>query len=454
MTQKLIKPIPSAQKVENESLFSGIWIRWSALTAAERLVCGFIVLIPVLWVIGIIQYLLEATTLGIVVYEWRHHRKLRLKRPSLVVIALFASFAYGYVDAFLLYFDAYPSIDLPPGIIVKFTDLIKLPLALSLPFTVWYIQSNDIRIRLEVVAWACSVSVVQMLLFWVVILFVFPTALDPPPLTLYGRLTGKPVYVKGGTDIGKGNYLLYFDEEESRFQFFFTHYHACAAYIGFVGLLALDIKNRFWSLLLLGACIFLLVVSATRAVWVAFPVVVFVRFLLTTSKVAGAWFLFALLAIASFVTLSLSPVTDLVLNTYTDTATAVDNVRPASTDIRSEIYKQTLEEIPDKLLFGHKSEGRSVTGGDGNRLGSHSLILGDLYKGGLLASGIFVTYWASLIFWFYNTRAGRPMCWIPLILLLSLISSVALFEWTVPLCILACMMLRRPGVKSLSGNAA
>lgn len=453
MTQKLIKPITSVQKVENKSLFFGIWIRWGALTAAERLVCAFIILIPVLWVIGIIQYLLEVTTIGILVYEWRHHRRLRLKRPSLVVIALFASFLYGYVDTFLLYFDAYPSIDLPPGVVVKFTDLIKLPLALSLPFIVWYIQSNDVRIRLEAVAWACSVSIVQMLVFWVVIQFIFPTALDPPPLTLYARLTGKAEYLKGSGS-GKGNYLLYYDEETSRHQFFFTHYHACAAYVGFVGLLALDIKNRFWSLLLLGACIFLLVVSATRAVWVAFPVVVFIRFLLITGKVAGAWFLFALLGIASFVTLSLSPVTDLVLNTFTDTSTSVNNVRPESSKVRSEIYKQTLEEIPDKLLFGHKSEGRSVTGNNGNRLGSHSKILGELYQGGLLASGIFVTYWASLIFWFYNTRAGRPMCWIPLILLLSLISSVALFEWTVPLCILACMMLRRPGVKSLSGNAA
>lgn len=452
MAQKLIKPIPSVQKAENESLFSGIWIRWSALTAAERLVCAFVVLIPVLWVIGITQYLLEVTALGIVVYEWRRHRKLRLKRPSLVVIALFAYIAYGFIDIFLLYFDAYPSIELPPDVVIKPTDVVKLFLELLLPFTIWYIQSNDVRIRLEVVAWACTVSVVQMLLFWAVIIFIFPTALDPPPLTLYGRLTGKnPVYLDGS---GKGNYLMYFDEEDSRFNFFFTHYHACAAYVGFIGLLAMDIKNRFWSLSLLGACIFLLVVSATRAVWVAFPVVVLIRFLLTTGRVAGAWLLFALLGIASFVTLSLSPVTDLVLNTYTDTTTAVNNVRQESSNTRSEIYKQTLEEIPDKLLFGHKVEGRSVEGEEGNRLGSHSLILGNLYKRGLFGSGIFLTYWVSLNLWLYNTRVGRPMCWIPLMLLFSLISTVALFEWTVPLCILACMMLRRPRAKSLSGNAA
>lgn len=450
MNSKLLKPVPLIQK--NESLFSGIWIRWSALTSAERLVCTFIVLIPVLWVIGITQYLLEAAALGIVVYEWRHYRKVRLKRPSLVVIALFAYWAYSFVDTFLLFFDAYPSVDLPPDSAIQLTSFIKAPLDLSLPFIFWYIQSNDIRIRLEVVAWAGSVSVVQMILFWVVIVLIFPTALDPPPLTLYGRLTGKnPVYLDGS---GKGNYLMYFDEEDSRFQFFFTHYHACAAYIAFIGLLAMDIKNRFWSMLLLGACVFLLVVSATRAVWVAFPVVVLIRFLLTTGRVAGAWFLFVMFGVVSFVTLSLSPVTDLVLNTFTDTTTAVNEVRPESSNTRSEIYKQTLEEIPDKLLFGHKVEGRSVAGDAGNRLGSHSLILGNLYVGGLFGSAIFLTYWVSLILWFYNTRVGRPMCWIPLMLLFSLISTVALFEWTVPLCILTCVMLRRPRTRSLSGNAA
>lgn len=434
MNSKLIKPVPSVRKAADENLFSGIWIRWGALTSAERVVCANIVLLPVWWAVGIIGDMPIFILAGITLYEWRRYGRLRLKRPNLAVIALFAYYAYGFVDTFLLFFDAYPSIDIPPGIDIGPKSLIMAPLSFSLPYLAWYVQSNNVRVRLEVVLWACSISIIQMLLFWLAVQF-FPGSYDNPPRSLYGLMTGKGEF----TGSGNANYLHFY--EEGRFQFFFNHYGPCATFLGFVGLMALDIKKRIWTVLLIVGCVFLMTLTGTRTIWVAFPIVLFVRFLLTTAKVGGAWFLFALLAIASFVTLSLTPVSDLVFDSYTNTATAVDNVRSRSTDVRSEIYKQTLERIPDKPLFGHKLEGPSVTG-EGNAIGSHSFILGSLlYQGGLVGTGLFTTFWASLVIWLYRTRRDRPVSSLLILLLISFNSATLQFTHISRMSILISMML-------------
>jgi len=455
MTQNLYKPRSSALKAEDENLFSGVWLRWSALNNAERLVCANIVLLPVWWAMGLLSYLPELTMLGIAIYEWRRYGRLRLKYPSLVVIALFAYYAYGYIGTLLFTLDAYPFVELPPDAVIEPLDFVKSAFSFAFPCLVWYVQSTNVRVRLEVVAWACSVSVVQMLLFWLVVQFLFTGAYNHPPRSLYGILTGKNIgYVPGS---GKGNYLIFY--EEGRFQFFFNHYQSCAAFLGFVGLLALDIKNRFWSLLLLVGCFFLMILVASRSVWLAFPVAVFIRFLFTTGKVGGSWLLFALIAIVSFVTLSLSPVTDLIVNTYTGTKTAVGDYRQGSTQARAEVYQETLARIPDKLLFGHKVEGPATSndnaGGEGPAVGSHSFILGGLlYKGGLVAAGFFVTFWASLIMWLYNTRVGRPMSWLPVMLLFSLLLAVTELQFTITMGIVVCMILRRPAIKYFRRSAS
>lgn len=456
MAASLVKSTSSNQKAEDESLFWGIWLRWSALNAAERLVCANIILMPVWWFVGLSDYMPLLMLIGISLHEWRRHGRLRLKNPSLVVITLFAFYGYYFIDQFLLFFNAHPSVELASNGVKSITlnNLVKSTFDFSLPCLIWYIQSNNVRVRQEVVAWACSVSAVQMLMFWIAVQFVFPGAFYPPPRSLYGILTGKSQnYVDG---LGANNYLMLYDE--GRFSFFFGNKQPCAAFLGFVGLIALDIKNRFWSLLLLAASIFLLTLPATRSLWVALPIVVFFRFLLSTSKFGGTWFLLALIAALSFTTLSVPPVTNLIFNALTDTATAVEEYRPGSTAGRSQVYKETLEDIPNKILFGHKVEGEGVSTihgtGMGPKIGSHSFILGELlYKGGLVGFGMFATFWVVLFLWFYQTRFGRPECWFPVMLLYTFMCAVTWIHFTMSMGILVCMMLRKPAMKSLKRNA-
>lgn len=452
MTLKLSNlAVSSGRKAKDESLFSGLWLRWSALNPAERFVCANILLMPAWWLAGLLDYMPELLLAGVVLYEWRRYGGLRLlKRPSLIVIAWFAFNAYYFIDAFLIFFDANPAIaaaDVPRDFITV-NYLIKLLFDFSVPCLAWYIQSNNVRVRLEVVAWAVSASIVQMLVTWLVIQF-FPGAFDNPPRSLYGMLTGKSKdYVDG---LGTNNYLLLYDQTK-RYRFFFGNNQPCAAFLGFAGLLVLDIKNRFWSLLLIVGCAFLLSLSATRSVWLALPAALIIGFLLKSSKVKGAWLVFALLAIVSFSILSVPPVSNFVFNTATGTATAIGDVRGGSTAGRLNVYKQTLQEIPNKPFFGHKVEGEKVTTTVGNdpfgpEVGSHSFILGILlYQGGLVGFGLFVTFWASLIFWFYNTRDSRPATWFSQMLFFSLQLNVTGLQLTMTISILILMMLRKPAL--------
>jgi len=436
-----------------EKLFTGIFLRWNVLTVTEKVVCANIVLLPVWWFVGITNYFLISLSLGIVLYEWLRYGRLSLKSPSRAVIALFVFYAYEYVDTWLIFLDAYPSIDVPSDLVINPNNLIKSAFQFSIPFLVWYIQSNNARVRLEVVAWACSISLIQMLLGWLIFQFAFPGWIDNPPRTLYAMLTGKSSFTSEEVE-GWGNYLAFYDED--RVRFFFGHYQAAAAFLGFVGLIAVELKNRVWSCLMLATCIFLIILIGSRSVWLALPAALSIRFFLTLVKLRLTALVFAFLAIVSFATLSLTPVTDTIFTTYTDTASAVGNARAGSTEARSKVYKATLEKIPDKPIFGHKVEGPPAREGptvfvvNPPRIGSHSFILGDLlYKRGLLGLGIFGAFWAYLLVWFYETGRERPMCWFPILALFSLQSAVTIIQFSMITGTLLCMLIRQPSQTKL-----
>lgn len=435
-----------SQKAEAESLFSGIWVRWRTLNLAERFVCGIIVLLPLWWVLGIIPYLLYLIATSVAAYEWRQYKKLRLQRPSLVVIALFAYFAYECLGSVLLYFDAHPLASLPPDAARKPLDLVEAVLSVfAFPYLVWYIQSNNVRVRLEVVAWACSVSIIQSLGLWLVVHFVYSEAFYTPQRTLWAVLTGKSqTYYRG---IGNTNYLvMYWPDDKaiagfSRFYSFFHGPESFGLFVGVVGTLALDLKNRLWSVLLVSASAFLVGLSGTRAVWIAFPTVVFIRLWFTTGKFGGSWLPFALTATMSFVTLSLTPVTEAILSTSSKTIKFISDFRANSTEQRSGIYEGSIRGVldnPVNFLFGYQ-----VIGEGG--VGSHSFLLGSLlYQGGLISTGCFMTFWAALMMWIYRTRAGRPACSFTILLLLTLTFATMLFAHIAPMAILLSMMLGRP----------
>lgn len=433
-------PHPSPEK-----LFTGIFLHWNALTLAEKVVCANIVLLPVWWWVGLTTYMLLFLSLGIVVYEYRRYGTVRLQRPSLAVIALFAFYAYEYIDTVMLSLDVYSSIDIPSDLELNPNNLIKSAFQFSIPFLVWYVQSNNAKVRLEVVAWACSVSVIQMLLGWLIFQLAFPGWVDHPPRTLYAILTGKGSF--NPEDVGGwGNYLAFY--EEDRVRFFFGHYQAAAGFCGFVGLIAVDLKNRIWSCLLLATCIFLLTLIGSRSVWLALPPALFLRFFLTLVKLRLTALVFAFLAIFSFASLSLPPATNLIFNASSNTASSVANARAGSTEGRSKVYQATLKKIPDKPIFGHKVEGPPARGGPSvfvvnpPRIGSHSFILGDLlYKKGLLGIGIFATFWVSLLIWFYETPIGRPKCCFPVLVLFSLQSAVTILQFSMITGTLLCILL-------------
>ncbi len=411
---------------DNNSLFSGIWIQWSALTIPERVVCANIVLLPAWWVAGLYRYMPTFILLGIALYEQSHYGGLRLKRPSFSVVAFLAFCTYQCVGA--LFFGVATDD-------VSLTGLLRLfqfwfPVALLL----WYIQSNDIRIRPEVAAWACSVSVVQMIGFWLVGHFIFGERPYVSPRTLFSIISGNAEgdYVAGK---GLGNYLIPYRPQDriisglARWSFFFVIPELSALVAGFIALLALDIRNRVWSLLLLVGSLFLLLVSGTRSTWIMLPAVVGIRFFFKIGQTRGFYIPLALIAMVSFVTLSLPPVTDSISSFFEETTESVGEARADSTEVRSEIYKRTIERIPDNLILGHWVSGETVVPGfDIARVGSHSFILGSLlYRLGLIGTLLFIVFWISLFVWFYQTREGRPSVGYCLLIFYTLLCVVMEF---------------------------
>lgn len=431
----------SSVRTDTDNLLWGFWIRWQALTVAERFVCANIVLIPVWWIVGLYRLMPLLLLLSVALYEWWQYRELRMKSPSLPVVALLTFGAYQLVRVLLFYYEPQREIKISDVVIFSFCPA----------FWLWYIQSNNIRIRMKVVAWACTVSVVQMIGFWLFLQFVLPEDFwsDRVP-NLFTLLTGK-------TSDNKGDYLLPYIPrtivgELNRFSFFFLYPEFFAVVAGFMGLVALDIKNRLWSGLLFLACVFLIFLSATRMVWVAFPLVLGLRYLFSTfGKRWGPPVIFALTAAVSFTMLSLPPATDLLLDKLTNGVQSVNEIRAGSSEIRFQIYRQTWEDIQDNPLWGYATRGATVQLYGSSSVGSHSVILGNLlYLNGLVGTVIFIVFWISLFIWFYETRKERPLTCLCLLTFYTLVSPTLALIYEMPissLLVLLCAAIRHPKQK-------
>lgn len=445
--------LKSTVGTKDTRLFSGIWICWSALTTTERFVCANIVLLPLWWVVGLYYYMPLLLLFGVAVYEWQQYGKLRLKSPSLPVVALLAFGMYQLVKLWLASSappqDLFDIVDVPQALV----EVVILSFCPA--FWLWCIQSNNVRIRLEVVAWACTVSVVQMIGFWLLLQFVLPeTVFFPPSMqNLFALLTNKGA--GGFNDLTKTYYLWPYQPYGnllglSRFSLFFTYPEIFAVVAGVMGIVALDIKNRFWSRLLFFACVFLILLSGTRIVWIVLPVVVGLRYLFTNlDKLWGPAMIFALIAIASFTTLSLPPATNLLLNNFTRSTQSINEVREDSSELRMEIYSQTWEGIQNNPLWGHHTKGPPINPYiPFGRVGTHSFILGNLlYRNGLIGTGFFVVFWISLLAWLYKTRVGRPYACFCVLLFYTLISATLEFVYEMPLLsmlVLLGVAIRRP----------
>ncbi|MEA5594129.1 hypothetical protein [Rivularia sp. UHCC 0363] len=431
------------QKTSDRDIFSGIWIRWGELTRSEKVVCAYITLIPLWWMWGWRLYFVFLVA-GIIIHELRENREIRLQRPSTAVIGIIC---YGLYSLIVRYF--YGEAE---GLRLNFNVVISpLNNIVCFGLLLWYVQDRKIRIRQQVVFWSFSIAIAMMFLMWGVIYFGLHQASYVPPRSIYGLLTGKSSGYEPGD--GNSNFLMpYLPTDESigglvRYVYFFPGPEALALVMGFVSLLSLDIKNRLWSLLLLFGSAFLLLTSGTRSVWVSLPIVIGLRYLLTTGKVFGPAFICGLLAIVSFSSLSVPIISNTVIDKVTNTAQATANARADSTEVRGEIYRLTAKGIENadnsQLIFGHVVPGIGVLPGyEPAKVGTHSFILGTLlYRGGLLATGFFLTFWISLLWWLYKTRQNRPSSLL-IFLLFSFTFATMELEMPVLAIALVCVMLR------------
>ncbi|MBE9215127.1 O-antigen ligase family protein [Plectonema cf. radiosum LEGE 06105] len=434
-----------------DGLFSGIWICWGELTQSEKIVCAYITLIPLWWMWGWRLYFVFLVA-GIIIYELREKREIRLQRPSAAVIGIIG---YGLYVLIVGYFYREAQ-----GTRLNFNAVISpLNNIVCFGLLLWYVQDRKIRIRQQVVFWSFSIAIAMMLLMWGVIYFGLHQAHYIPPRSIYGLLTGKSGEYEPGD--GNSNFLMpYFPTDESigglvRYVYFFPGPEALALVMGFVSLLSLDIKNRLWSFFLLFGSAFLLLTSGTRAVWVSLPIVLGLRYLFTTGKVFGPAFICGLLAIVSFSSLSVPIISNGVIDKITNTAEATANARADSTEVRGEIYRLTMEGIENaensQLIFGHVVNGEGVLPGyEPAKVGTHSFILGTLlYRGGLLGTGFFLTFWFSLLWWLYQTRYDRPSCLFVFVLFSLTFATMELEMPVLPISLL-CVMLRSYPVKNSS----
>lgn len=423
----------SLGKVEDDnSLFSGVWICWGALTRVEQLICLYIILTPLWWVVGW-PYTILLIVASIAAHEIWQNGLLSLPHPSLVVISAIAFNIYKSVSAIV------------HSEVVPLSSYLSLIVGICFGLLLWYIESKDVYIRTEVIAWAFSILVLEMLLFWIVFHFVFQEPHYTPPRALFAQLTGKSEKFIAGA--GNSNYLMpYWPEDKIlgglvRFSFFLPVPEDLALLTGFTCLLALDIKKRFWSTLLFLASLFLLLLSGTRSNWLILPLVLVLRYLFVIRKVWGPWLVYTLIAVVSFVSFSLPPVTDFIFNTYANTKEATSNLRQDSTEARAEIYERTLNAIvsePENLLLGRGVPGETVVPGyEPAKVGTHSFILGALlYCTGLLGTSIYVIFWTSLSLRLYRTRSTRPACSLLMFLYISLAFLVMEVSMTTNLIIL------------------
>lgn len=436
-----------AMPAKTDNLFSGVWIRWQALTIGERFVCANILLIPIWWVAGLYRYMSSILLLVVAIYEWHRHGEIRLKRPTVPAMALIAFGVFQVATIFFAYSVPGRS-KLSNPLILTFVPALWL----------WYIQSNNIKLRVNVVAWACTMSVVQMLAFWLLAHFVIPETFFLPLQirNIYSMVTGEEL--RGFNVINNPYYLIPYANygnlnDWRRYSMFFIYPEFFAIYLGFIGLISREIKNRLWSISLLSGCLFLLFWSGTRAVWVALPVMLILHYILSNlTKMWGPTIVFALLAIVSFTTLALPQTASLITAQFTQSTQAINEVRDNSSEVRFEIYRQTMQTIKEnenEMIWGHPGTGEVVAGAGGNDnavVGSHSFILGTLlYKNGMIGTAIFAFFWVSLFIWLYETRHGRPLtcfCMLVFYMIISPTSPIIYDMHISALIVLLCIAIR------------
>lgn len=432
----------------DNSLFKGVRLRWELLSQAEKVVCLGILLIPFWWCIGWSSVLFLWVS-GIAAWEIKNHRKIRLTKPSISVVALIL-FALYQVFTYLI---NTPAI-LPRSIIDPFFSWGCGGLLL------WYIQTHKIRVRLQVVAWAFSVIIFLMLIWWVFFCIILSEPYYIPPRTLYALLTNK-----GGYDPSKlgsiNNFLVpYYSTHTgfgglARHTFFFPHPTVSSFTIGFAGLIVLDTNKRYFSYFFLLICGFLILIAQTRNAWLAIPVVLIVRWLITNFKKRGFTFILTIFAITSFITLSLPQVTDYITETYTNSVEATSNFRKDSTEGRQLVYQRTWEHFLEEPLIGHGLDGAEVMPGyEFAKIGTESFILGTLfYKAGLIGTGIFMTFFISFMTDIFRTVNDRPICCFMMIIYLALVSTVTEFMGIEIFFLLLCKIMKNDKYHELKSSS-
>lgn len=416
-----LKPVADPQP---DRLFHRGLLRWQALTEAERFVSLAIGLIPLWWMISW-GYVPLFLAIGVFAWQFLRHKRLGLTRPSLAVVALLLMTAY------VMALQQYKGVASGPSAIIA-----PMQLWGSAALLLWYIQSHQIRVRLPVVAWSFSLVAAQAVLFWLAVHFVLGEPFFVPVPNLMARLLGNATRFDSAALGSVGNFLNPYNSLTRgpgnlvRYTFFFPHPTNSSLVFGFIVLIALDLKNRIWANSVIFASSFLILVCQSRNVWVMLPIVVLLHWLITTGKAKGLAVLFTILAITSFVTLSIPQITDLIVERTATTAEATSNLRRASTDDRQEIYVKTWESITtEPPIIGHAEPGAEVNPGyEFARVGTESFILGTLlYKSGFLGTGLFLAFLISFLGWLHRTRGDRPLCCFLMLLLLGLASMVTEF---------------------------
>lgn len=394
---------------------------WQGLTQAEKVVSLIIILVPLIWMAGLYRYLGGLICFGGLYYEYKHYKKIRLGYPNLLVTSLMAFTAYQCVG--LLMFSLATQ-DVTISTVVR-RSMFWVPTTLIL----WYTQFHRIKVRLEPVAWAFSVLALEMFSFWFVGQVILGGNVFDPPRTLFSLLSGN---ASGSYTAGKGleNYLIpYRPEDEvffgfARWSYFFVIPELAGIISAFMALIALDLRNRRWSCYLLISGLFLSIMSGTRAVWLGLPAVILLRFIFLFGRTKGYVIPLLILALCSFITLTNPIVTNAIIDSYEQTAESVSSYRADSSDVRGEIYAQTLEAIPDRLLLGYWIPGETVLPGfDLGRIGTHSFVISSLlYRLGLVGTFLFLAFWLSLIKSLLIKSHSRPLVGLCTVTLYSLLS--------------------------------
>ena len=447
-------------KIENSridsELFSGKKIRFSALNQTEKVVCLLIVLTPLWWLWGW-SYLLLILTLSVFAYEIKQKKELSLKRPSAIAILTLCFGLYTIITSYFYY--EFNDLTYGPRLFLFIIDS-----WIASAFLLWYIQSKNLQIRFSVVAWAFSIVVIEMLVVLLVSILIYQQKDYAPLRSIFAFITGKSAVFERG--LGNRNYLIpYFASDEGfipgfvRYVFFFEGPEALALVAGFITLIALDIKNNTWSLLLFGSSYFISLLSGTRSVFFALIIILLLRYIVTVTagKTFGIALILAMMAAVSFSVFSLPLTSNIVFDNVEQASESVYEARADSSEARGKIYAQTWKEIVDapntELFWGHIIQGENVTSHPTAKVGSHSFYLSTLlYRSGLIGTILFFVYWASLIWWFFSTRDSRPLCCLMIFVLFSLIFSIMEFEQCVLLIVLICSMVRNDRAEVNSSN--